>query len=151
MTDAELEPDTARIEAARISLGPLVVRAGGPEDHPLVVDSWMRCAQISKLGIALGSQFGVEHESLISRVLAMPTALRVLAPADEPSAILGWACVVGVTLHYVFVKRDFRGLGLARMLLEDARIAVYTHRPVNMRDAKWAHEWIFNPYVFLRM
>ena len=70
---------------------------------------------------------------------------RIACLRDQPETILGYAVLEGRTLQYIFVKRDFRGEGLARSLIADlldGQPVTYTHRAWRAAPASWAH----NPY-----
>ena len=99
------------------------LRLGRASDVPFVVDSW------AKRGHHRGERLR-DATARIRAILAAPsTELRVAALSDDEDAILGWAVVdVGAPdvsgvpaprLHYVYVRKELRGQGIARALLTD--------------------------------
>jgi len=57
----------------------------------------------------------------VRAILARPdSVLRVACLPDDSDAILGWSVISGDephTLHYVYVRKDARKQGIARLLL----------------------------------
>jgi GNAT superfamily N-acetyltransferase len=45
-----------------------------------------------------------------------PARLVVYVPDEDDDAVIGWACGDARTLHYVYVRSEFRGGGIAREL-----------------------------------
>lgn len=81
----------------------------------------------------LGQRDAVEYRRFMHpyiRILRLEDGCETLLavdPADE-TTISGFACFNGEELHYVYVKRIMRGLGVARRLLEGRPIRYITHR-----------------------
>ena len=62
----------------------------------------------------------------IQRLLASSSVLVAYFP-EVPDEVLGWACVQGDALHYVYVKGTYRRMGIGRGLVE-GRARCYTQR-----------------------
>lgn len=137
-----MNPETTNLSTPKPE-GLYVLRSGLPSDHPFVVDSWVKsyqsycltrdCEHCGGAGrIYRGQRFLRGHKRLIREILARPaTALLVACHPEDSDVILGWAVTEAGVVHYVFVKRDVRRVGIAKALLApflDASQVIYTHR-----------------------
>lgn len=86
------------------------------------------------------------HKRAIRECLARPhVATRIACLQEQPDTILGYSVIEGRCCHYIFVKRDFRGEGLARSLIRDlldGQPATYSHRGWKAAPAAWS----YSPY-----
>lgn len=95
------------------------------------------------------------HHLLISKVMRQPgNIVRVAALKEDPEVLFGflWGNIDPETVHYVYVKKAFRRMGMARMMYEslfddDADVYI-THWT---REAAFLYEkndnLVFNPYL----
>lgn len=84
-------------------------------------------------------------EALITRNLVTIACL-----PDEPDVILGYSLVNGdfSKLHWVYVKQDFRKMGIGKSLVPET-VKVVTHMSEQgklIKDSKHL-TWIFNPFA----
>ncbi len=93
---------------------PVAIRLGRLSDLPYVVDTWVK----------RGHERGERLRAATARVraiLARPdSVLRVASLPDDTDAILGWAVITSAEpheLHYVYVRKEARKQGIARVLL----------------------------------
>lgn len=92
---------------------PFAIRLGRPSDLPFVVDSWV------KRGHERGERLR-DATARVRRILSADSVLRVACLPDDSDAIVGWAVVstdASPKLHYVYVRKELRGQGIARVLL----------------------------------
>lgn len=134
------------------ALGPLVRRADA-DDAAFIFSYWLRdyyerSAFCKGIGKALYMRL---HHLLLERIIARST-IWVACDMVDPSVIFGFICVEGDTLHYVYVKRRFRGLGVAGLLFKAAGIAegprAFTHLTDEMISLR--KRWPlaeYNPYA----
>ena len=142
-----MNPETVEIPKG------LLIRRGDADDAGFVFSYWLRdfyersafCKGIAK------STFMSLHHLLLERVVAR-SVIWIACSADDPSLIYGFICVEGPVLHYLYVKRRFRGLGIATALLGIADMAsgpkAFTHltdEMVSLRK-KWPLAE-YNPYL----
>lgn len=95
------------------------------------------------------------HHYLIGKVMRYANnVVRVAALQDDPEIVFGflWGNFDPETIHYVYVKKAFRRMGIARLLYEstfDKNIDLYyTH--FTKEAAFLCHKYeqlIFNPYL----
>jgi len=118
----------------------LCVRAAGPDDLAFVIDAWRRSYEDAPaVRGAEREHYRTEMTRAIRRLLDRAEC-RVACDADDPDTIVGFAAFTGDELHYCYTKKDFRGIGVARQLLEGAPITAYTCRSNNARPpAGWAY------------
>lgn len=144
---------------------PVTIRDGGERDQAFVFSSWLQSYRSSAFArpIATHTYFD-RHHAVLERILARPTTRVVVAtPEDAPAVILGWAVTEGLlrgsardgataptpTLHYVYVKEQFRKLGIARQLVAriGRRFAV-THRTAVVEGAmRRRPDVVYDPYL----
>lgn len=98
------------------------------------------------------------HHYLISKVMRYAgNVVRVAALKDDPDIVFGfiWANFEPETVHYLYVKKAFRRMGIGRLLYEsvfsrDTPDIYYTHH--TKEAAFLAHKYeqlIFNPYLLV--
>lgn len=90
------------------------LRLGRPSDLPFVVDCW------AKRGHAHNERLGEATARVRSIIARADSVLRVACLPDDEDAILGWAVLSTdepPRLHYVYVRKEARGQGIARRLL----------------------------------
>ncbi|AKU93384.1 hypothetical protein AKJ09_00048 [Labilithrix luteola] len=87
---------------------------GRATDLPFVVDSWSKHSHVR------GERLR-DATARVRAILAAPTTvLRVVTLPDDDDAILGWSVLTSDAspkLHYVYLRRELRGQGIARVLL----------------------------------
>lgn len=89
----------------------VAIRLGRPSDLAYVVDSWV------KRGHDRGERMR-DATARVRAILARPdSVLRVACLPDDEDAIIGWAAIEGSKLHYVYVRKEARKQGIARLLL----------------------------------
>ena len=123
-----------------------------PAHLPLIVDSWLRSFRESHTARCLQhypelqaygrllepdrphpSVYHVLQRALITNLLAncpVWVAAAGVGAEVDPDTVGGWVCSAGNTLHYVYVKHEYRRIGLARMLVAAAcppGPVAYTH------------------------
>ena len=101
-----------------------------PADLAFVYSSWLK--SLRPHSSVYKYLFFKGQHALITRILQAPkTVVTVCTLPDTPDVILGWVCCQPGVVHYVYVKADFRQMGLASTLLHAALTPivdlVYTH------------------------
>lgn len=105
------------------------------------------------------------HNNLILSVLSHPsTEAKLIVDKKDESLILGFIVFTGLEkimiCHYIYVRNDFRGTGIASQLLEElarkanseSKILVLSHQTDTIKPArfkKYGFEKVyFDPYIF---
>lgn len=129
---------------------PLVVRNSVPSDTNLILHSWLRSYRKSPSGQGLSPEdYYAAHHRNVDAILHVAT-VRVVHPEGAPDTILGWMAwePTAYRLHYVYVKREFRRNGVARLLLSEVprdRAIEYTHLVDSVRPwlRKHTRNWTY--------
>lgn len=105
---------------------PILIRKPVQSDLPYVIDSWLRANLKSPFGRR--HKFDVyypHHRKVVFNILAADeTRLLMCCGIEDPDQLFGWVCYAPEkVLHFVEVKRAFRGMGIARLMLERAGIS----------------------------
>lgn len=117
----------------------LVNRPMRPTDEAFILDAWRRSYEGSAaVKHADREHYRQEMTRTIRRILDKAT-VRLRVDAEDENTIVGFAAFTGHELHYVYVKKEFRKMGVARALLQDIPITCYTFiTPTVRHHAGWA-------------
>ena len=126
-----------------------LLRTGTIDDVPFVLSSWLKSAADDVGGIAATFTrrvFYAEHERLLRESVLPRARVTVASSPESPDAIRGWACFEptehGTLLHYVYVRFDWRGLGVGKQLVDSiGDIALQTHS-----TRRGSSPYPYNPY-----
>lgn len=123
------------------------VRLAEPSDLRFVTSSWHRnfwktwaCKKVP------WESYWPGQDRRIARLLGKSSTLVAYFPevADE---VLGWACIEGETLHYVYVKAAYRRSGIAAGMTR-GKVAWYSHATNEAGRAFMTNIGAqFNPYL----
>ncbi len=139
----------------RIPLSSLMkLRPGAESDEPFIYATWLN-------GLRHGNEtFGFidqdiyfeNYHKVIEKILVMPnTRIQVACLFDDPDVILGYSVSHSDhLLHYVFVKKQWRKIGIADALMPP-KLNVVTHitdvaKSLLIHNQKFNHV-IFNPFL----
>lgn len=107
-----------------------------------VIDAWKRSFEgAPAVRGAEREHYRTEMTRAIRR-LCDHAEIRVACDPTDEDTIVGFVAFTGGELHYVYVKRDFRGLGIAKDLLKGVPITAYTFTTPLARPRKG---WAFTP------
>lgn len=128
---------------SRVALRPMA-----PADRNFVRKSWLRSYAASAQARIAGRAYWTGHHDLIERLLER-ASVRVACSSTHAGTIVGFACVGWPsTLHYVYVREEFRRYGVARRLLADLPAGVtYSHRSDMVSALPVPDGWFFSPYA----
>lgn len=120
----------------------LRIRPGKSDDMAFIIDAWRRSFEDAPaVRGADRMHYRNEMTRTIHRVLDKAT-VRVACDPEDEDTLVGFVAFTGPELNYVYVKQAFRGMGVARQLLEGVPIVAYTFRSNNARPPK---DWAFRP------
>lgn len=97
----------------------VAIRAAVKGDHPFIYSAWLQSLwagnELFKL-IKRDLYFKKYHD-VVEALISLPDATVLIAClVEDPDIILGFSARHMDRLHYVFVKEDWRNIGLARDL-----------------------------------
>lgn len=132
------------------------IREALDDDRNFILSSWLRSFRNNgdwPRHIDSATYYA-NHQSVIQRLLTL-CDVKIACASDDENLILGWCCVDGSTVHYVFVKEQYRKLGIAKAMLDGiGEKATYTHWTRIIKDLEQAGKllnWRYNPYVLFEL
>lgn len=127
----------------------VAVREAVPEDKNFILATWLRGLKYGNDWFdAIDSEvyFKVYHQVIESLLVDPRVKIYVACLKEDPSVILGYSVSSGERLDWVFVKKVWRGIGIARALTPPS-IKVASHLTVIGRSILHKHQDIkFNPF-----
>lgn len=121
------------------------LRPARADDEALIYSSWLRSYWNATMkGVVEYIDYIRGQRARIDRMLAAHGALVACSPSDD-TVIMGWACLGGGGLHYVYVRHLYRNQGVATSLITYGPPRSVTHMtPV---FGKAFRGWTYNPYL----
>lgn len=112
-------------------------------DLPFIFATYLKSYKLAPVNRRIRDTiyYPAQH-ALLERCLARPSTKVVIAClTDEPSTILGYAIreYERAIIHYIYVKHEFQGYGIARMLISPDK-----RDPVDYTFTHWT-EAVHNP------
>lgn len=115
-----------------------------------IISKWMRSYRYNNDYIKLidsDSYFLAYRRYLLSLLINKKVTARIAVLSDDFDVALGFSVICGNTLHYVYVHKDYRRIGIGRNLVP-IKVDSFTHLtkmgiklwPTKMPDA------LFNPF-----
>jgi ribosomal protein S18 acetylase RimI-like enzyme len=131
------------------------IRPATERDLPFIFSSWLRSYRNeSKFARNISSSVFYEwHHKVIERFFERDRVALIAHAPGEPEVILGYLCAEssGNIIQYIYVKKAFRKMGIAKKLYEHAKIkdgCEFTHWTT---DVNWIMKktdlLIYNPYL----
>lgn len=87
-----------------------------------MIDTWERSLRAEYLDAA-NNDFSRALKARINRLLLGDAAILIAVRPDDSNYIIGWLCHEGQTVHYVYVRANYRNTNIARRLLGRVGIA----------------------------
>ena len=107
----------------------ITIRPGELSDRAFVFSTWLKGLRYSNKWFGLIDEYIYfsEYHRIIEKILSKPsTKIHVATLIEDPGIILGYSVQEPDTLHWVFVKPDWRGIGLCSDLVGNS-IKFVTH------------------------
>lgn len=123
----------------------VTIRAAQESDLPFIFSTWLK-------GLYHGNEFFSlinkeayfsNYHAVVTQIL-MRSTVQVACLIEDPDVVLGYSVSKGGTLHWVFVKKAWRKLGIAKMLVP-ASIDTVTHL-TKIGQSLRKPGWAFNPF-----
>lgn len=130
----------------------ITLRPYRPTDEGLIYSSWLKALRYGNdwFSHIAPVSFFTHYRKVIDSILSRPgIEIRIACLKDEPDVIVGYSIfekrLALSILHWVFVKHDWRGIGIANQLLPPFdRI---THLTKIGRAIKIKKDLIFDPFL----
>lgn len=129
----------------------VTVRGYLPEDKNFILATWLRGLYYGDSVYSnMKKQAFMENYHVVAMsVLNTPQInIRVACLKEDPSVILGYAVLAATpnALHWVFVKKSWRNIGLAKDLVPK-NVNVATHLTKTGLSILKKKDWQFNPFL----
>ena len=126
----------------------IIVRQVDETDLPFIFSTWLK-------GLYHGNElYGKTNQDLfyskyhkVIEALLKVSEVKIACLQDEPDVVLGYSVALGNTLHWVFVKKAWRKLGISKSLVNPTITTVSHLTKVGESIAK-KKDWTFNPFLF---
>lgn len=137
----------------------VTIRHANVQDNPFIIESWLEYYKVfSQFGKSVPAKvYFKEHRKLIVKVMEFSKCF-VACDKKDTGLIIGFICSESMpstgrdVLHFIFVRKDFRKLGIGKQLLDKVTEhpnVEFTHQG----DLKslWGNyaSKVYNPYLFL--
>lgn len=112
--------NTSMSEAPIAKKDLIKLRSGTLDDINLVFSSWLDGLRFGNwvYGLIDKAVYYQTQHKVIEYLLARPTvSVRVACLADAPDVIIGYSVFENNKLHWIYVKKKWRGIGVARDLM----------------------------------
>lgn len=130
----------------------LQIRNFHPTDESFIFDSWAKsffedspfCKYLTH------HEFQQQHIPIIGHLMRR-AQIRILSEKASPELIVGYIVFQPYRLHYLYIKEVFRGMGLAKKLIqfhEESLIrgSRVTHLTLHGRKLQKRYGFIYSPY-----
>lgn len=123
-----------------------MIREGKPEDHSLIYATWLRSQYHGNSWFSRISRgvFFDNYKKIIEARLNTSTVL-VSCLESSPDVVLGYCVYQDNVLHWVYVKRAWRGFGISKELIPPSIDTISSLTRV-CRVAL-PETWEFNPFI----
>jgi len=137
----------------------LVIRELTKEDYPIIFNSWLKSysKEYVKYKNVPNQIYYQGQHLLIENLLSNSTTL-VAVDSEDQNIVLGYC--VGTksedtfVVHYIYVKKDFRGMKIASNILKYAGVTpesniVFTHYTPSGAALASKFNAIYHPYILM--
>jgi GNAT superfamily N-acetyltransferase len=127
----------------------IVLRPMEDGDFEYILKSWLRAhCHGSKEAQLAGKSYWTEHRQLVMNLLGRAATL-VATWSKDPHLVIGFTTTEAGKVHFVYVRRNFWRMGIARRLLAGMLAqenVIYTHRTHMIVGLPVPPTWSYNPY-----
>lgn len=127
----------------------IAIRPGCMADKSFIFATWLRGLRYGNdwFGMIDSECYFKAYQQVITTVLSSPnTTVKVACLKEDPDVILGYSVYASELLHFVFVKKSWRNIGIARSLFPE-KVMVVTHLTSVGKSMLKKHPHIkFNPF-----
>lgn len=125
------------------------VRDGLESDTAFIISSWLKSLYYGNSWFSLmPKQVFLDNYRFVLMALLPKSSIKVACLKDTPEVILGYVVSSKdeTVIHFAYVKKDFRKIGVAR-LLAPKQANICTHTTASGLAIIKNKGWIFNPFL----
>lgn len=113
-----------------------------------VIDSWVSSYKFFRAPRSDFATYKEGQRSLVLRLMAKAD-VKIATLPGAPDLFVGWVCRKGEVLHYIYVKQNYRQLGVASKLIEGTKYV--SHQPTHSHVRDWVSReaWVYDPYILI--
>lgn len=133
----------------------VLIRDAGIKDEPFIFHSWLRSFRKSPTNAFISDpEYYKGHHKVVEDSINS-LIVKVAYHAEDTSHILGYIAYEyseenKAIVHWLFVKRDYRGFGIGKMLWDlatsDVDKVLYTHTNPQFEKIKEKEKCVYDPY-----
>lgn len=116
-------------------------------DMNFILDSWLKTLRVNnELYRLIDKEIYKAVYPKIVHNLVHTCITKVACLKEDEDVIIGYACHSDETLHWVFVKNQWRGLGIMKDLLPQS-LEFVSHTTRLFRPIIEKYHWRYNPFL----
>lgn len=125
-----------------------IIRDGTPGDFNFIFSTWLKGLRYgNELYKLIDPTIYFKQYHKVLELLLKSAHIKIACLKDDPDTILGYAVSTGACLHWIFVKKAWRGIGIARNLMSNDISSVSHITEVGIKILKRYPGIIFNPFL----
>lgn len=127
----------------------ITIRNMYPDDWNFILATWLKGLRYGNdwFGLIEAPVYYESYQKVIENILQLPiTTIRVACLQDSPDVILGYSVSRGTVIDYIFVKKNWRGIGIAKSLVPDGVTTASHLTEVGKAILKKYPTITFNPF-----
>jgi len=98
----------------------MMLRPARESDLPFIMDTWLKTLRVSNdLFKQIDKEAYYSNYPKVVHNLVHNCITTICCLRDDDDVILGYSCYTPTTLHWVFVKKQWRGNGIMKLLVND--------------------------------
>ena len=128
----------------------VTIRDGIESDFPFIYASWLRGYRHGNDHVALidnDAYFREQHKTIESILSDPATSVKIACLKDQPDVILGYCVHKLVRMDWIFIKKSWRGIGLAKDLIPKDIKCVSHLTKVGFSLLRKQPNMRYNPYL----
>lgn len=128
----------------------VTVRQVNTNDKDFIFNSWLHSQYWSSKYYQKMPQtlFFKEYTRYITRLLVNPMCSIDVAVLDsDPNMVIGYLIYRGKTIHWAYVKKEYRSKGILTLLMKDKEFEQYTGSTIAGHSIAKLLNLIFNPFI----
>lgn len=127
----------------------IAIRDAVDADKPFILATWLRGLRFGNdwfLTIDPKAYFKSYHDVIANIINKSHTTIKIACLKEDPNVILGYCVYNNNAIHWVFVKKAWRSIGIAKNLVPE-NIKTVTHITDVGKSITIKKGYTFNPFA----